>query len=802
MTRRNSWPWAGAALALFSGALFLAGCSGNASLSPAQVATGNGGHQLSYLGAPSIAIPGSPLVPAVADLDGDGLLDLVTSTGSGDGGPNRVRAGAEDVLPGVLVVSRATAPGVFEIVQELPTGDSLGQVCLGDLDGDGDADAAVTDMDAGDVKVALNEAGTLGEPAAYPVASDGPLGLLALDLDHDGDLDLVTANGWSSGISVLPGNGDGTFGEAATYATDQGLPSLLASADFNEDGHADVAVSDEDGPSVVVLFGNGDGTFEQAPTRLAMARRGPSRRTAFLNSRTDVEVDEATIGVVAADLDGDGHADLAATCPNTDEVVRVLGDGTGSFGEVAAFPLDTYYPTMLVAADLTGDGVLDLATPGQGSSEVSVLTGTGTGDFLPGRDYGAGSEPLWAVAGDVDADGFQDLLVSNRRWSNLTWLRGSGNGTLIDTPRLQDPDFGYSEDVAVGDFDMDGHPDLVSSQAGGETVIVYRNLGNGIFAEGTSYPCGNSPVAVETGDFNEDGAPDIAVVNQTQTTDGVDPGMTSGHVLLNDGTGAFSAPQPLETGGVPTDLAVLDWTGDGHLDLATCLSQDQAVAVLPGQGDGTFGPPTLLPTGQDPRRVTVADFDGDGRPDLATLNCGDGTASVLLAKGGSTSVALAGGWEPQGLAGVDRDGDGLVDLAVVGWGEPGERKAALDTPSGVLSLFMNNGDGTFDVGMTVQVGVLPSDVAAADLDLDGRQDLVVSDVGASSVLLLNAVRAPVEAYNMGPAPVRVVTEDLNGDGYPDVAAYTSFWLANERVARREDCRCFGSGLAVLNSLLR
>jgi len=196
--------------------------------------------------------------------------------------------------------------------------------------------------------------------------------------------------------------------------------------------------------------------------------------------------------------------------------------------------------------------------------------------------------------------------------------------------------------VAVGDFNGDGHPDVatVNAEPGKEmntTVSLLLGTGTGSFGTAAKFAAvGHNPVSVGVGDFNGDGFPDLAVANSS------DDGLS---ILQADGQGRFAAVTTtfdvlanglpviitrVPVGRGPVSVAVGDFNGDGHLDLAVANGGDNTVSILLGTGTGSFGTATKFAVGHTPDSVAVGDFNGDGHLDLAVANGGDNTVSILL----------------------------------------------------------------------------------------------------------------------------------------------------------------------------
>jgi hypothetical protein len=246
----------------------------------------------------------------------------------------------------------------------------------------------------------------------------------------------------------------------------------------------------------------------------------------------------------------------------------------------------------------------------------------------------------------------------------------------------------------------------------------------------------------------------------------------------------FAPGKTSVAGNGPDGTAAADFNGDGKLDLAVAnnFTEASTVAVLEGNGNGTFQTPVLYKAENDPFAVITADFNGDGKLDLAAANiCGDascfgmpvpGLVSVFLGNGDGTfqrETTYTTGNSSIGLASADFNGDGRLDLAVA------NQNCITGPPcgQGTVSVLLGNGDGTFQPAANYDTDLAPESVAIGDFNGDGNLDLASANAAGNtiSVLLGNGdgtFRAAV-SYATGIGPASIVAGDFNGDGKLDLA---------------------------------
>jgi hypothetical protein len=337
-----------------------------------------------------------PQFVAVADFNGDGKLDMAVPVYS-------IFTSYTDVN-----IFLGKGNGTFEAGPAFPlTGQNVNNAAVGDFNGDGKLDLAISLPDASEVQILLGNGDGSFTPLTPIYVPEGVFKVDTGVFNSDGKTDLVVT---AYELTVLMGNGDGTFTAKPSIAITGGA-AATAVGDFNGDGIADLAVADNGGElapsSVTILLGNGDGTFKQVAESPA----------------TGIE----PLAIAAADFNGDGILDLAVTNQNDGypllgTVTILIGKGNGTFMPKAVSPQTGSVPYSVVVADFNGDGKPDLAVANAGSNTITVLLGEGNGNFAPPISPAVATDPVYAAVGDFNGDGVPDLAAASNTTNSVTVL--------------------------------------------------------------------------------------------------------------------------------------------------------------------------------------------------------------------------------------------------------------------------------------------------------------------------------------------------------------------------------------------
>jgi hypothetical protein len=599
-------------------------------------------------------------------------------------------------------------------------------------------------------------------------------------------------SGTTNLLFMVTRSGDTAPALTVNYATQNG--TALAGTDYTAtNGTLSFAASQTTASIVVPIIGN---TLLQSNRTFTVALSNPLESASF-SGLTTVVASGSPFSVASGDFNRDGRPDLAVPnrFPGTVSVMlntTAPGAAAPTFAAPQSFAAGTE-PWYVAVSDFNGDGRPDLAVGNAGSNTVSVLLnttapGAATASFAAQQTFATDGEPVFIATGDLNGDGRPDLAVVNSDSATVSVLLNT------TAPGAATPSFAAQQtfatgnlplSVAIGDLNGDGRPDLTVANLTSSTVSVLFNTtapgaATPSFAAQQTFATGGGPWTVAVGDLNGDGRPDLAVANAFEATASVLLNTTAPGAAIP----SFAAQRTFDVGDTPISVAISDVNGDGRSDLAVANQNSNTVSVLlnataPGAATPSFAAQQTFDTGAYPRSVTVADFNGDGRPDLVLPDQNSNTVSVLLntlapiatTPNFAAQQSFATGIGPRSPVVADLNGDGKPDLVLINQNSASVSVLLSTTAPGAAT-------PSFAAQQTFATGASPRAVAVGDLNGDGRPDLAVDNLSSSTVSVLINTTVPgavtpsfaaQQSFATGTGPASVSLGDFNGDGRPDLA---------------------------------
>lgn len=480
-----------------------------------------------------------------ADLDGDGDADVVNASGRNMIAWYRNDGAGE--FSAQIVISTETAS---------PTG-----VDTADLDRDGDIDVLSASLD--DDKIAWYKnlgGGKFADQQVITTRADHANSVHAADLDGDGDLDVLSASERDDKVAWYENLCGGEFSEQKVITTSADGAWSVVAADIDADGDLDV-VSASEYDHTIAWYEN------ESPAG-----------TSFTECVVSTDV-EAARSVHAADLDGDGDADLVSAASGTsrstdgdDKIAWFRNDGDGRFADEILIGA-VYRPGSILATDLDDDGDADLLSTSDGRVGVGWHENLGS-EFAVRVGISEDARLAKAVdAADLDGDGDLDVLSASHNDDKIAWYRNTGSGFSAQIVISEDAD--GAEGVHAADLDSDGDLDVLSASRNDDTIAWYENLNVGEFSEQRVIASDvDSARAVFAADLDADG--DLDVLSA-----GYGEGYQQGTIAWfeNIGRGEFHERSVFEAYGA-VDVYAADLDGDGDQDILAALNYGGDKVVL------------------------------------------------------------------------------------------------------------------------------------------------------------------------------------------------------------------------------
>ncbi|MGL5060544.1 MAG: FG-GAP-like repeat-containing protein, partial [Microcoleus sp.] len=521
-------------------------------------------------------------------------------------------------------------------------------------------------------------------------------------------------------------------------------PTSVSIGDINGDGKPDLALSNQFSDNVSILL-NTTATGATTPT---------------FATKVDFTTGSRPLFVSIGDINGDGKPDLATPNVNVGNVSILLNTTTGattpSFATQVTFPTGPG-PRTVSIGDLNADGKPDLAVANYDSNNVSILfnttaTGATTPTFAPQVLFGTGNRPYFVSIGDLNADGKPDLAVANIGSSNVSILLNTattGAATPSFSSQVPFATGSNAFSVSIDDLNADGKPDLAVANIGSNNVsILLNSTATGAitptFASQVTFPAGNRPAFVRSGDFNGDGKPDLALSNENDN---------NVSILVNT---------------TPT-----------------------------GATTPSFAPQVTFPTGTYPYSLNISDINSDGKPDLAVPNGSSNTVSIFLNT--TFKVTSVTATTPDGTYGVGATIAITVtfDAPVTVTGTP-----QLQLETGTTDKFANYASGSGTTALTFNYVVQPGDTSA-DLEYLATNSLTLNGGTIKDNLTVDAILTlptTASAQSLGGSKAIVIDTLAPNVALTSTSPPTVTGLFNVTATFNEDVFEFGkTDLTVANS---
>ena len=656
----------------------------------------------------------------------------------------------------VTVLAGDGSGGFTAVASPLAVGTSPVSMVVGDFNGDGNQDLATANFASNDVTLLLgNGSGGFTEATGSPLAvGTRPYSVVVGDFNGDGIEDLATANDVDGTVTVLLGAKVGntsqtiTFGvvNAVTYGvapfvigatTSSGLTVSFASATSSICSVAGNKVTIIGGGICTIIATQaGNAIFAAAATVTeSFSVNAQSQSITFnpLSNQALGSLPPALTATASSGLPIQYTSNSTVVCTVSGTSVTLLTVGTCS-----------------ITASQPGDLAGRYAAAGS-VTQTFTVSALGTAQAitfaaLPNQILGISPLVIAAEASSSLPVGFASTTQAVCRTAgSLVTLLGAGSCSITASQ--------------PGNLQYRAAPSVTNTFS----VSLAKASGSFAAAAGSPFAVGNTPQSVAVGDFNGDGVPDLVTANLNSNNVTV--------LLGNKSSGFTPAPNsPFAAGSGPNSVVVADMNGNGVQGIAVADLTGHYVTVLPGDGKGGFnlanGGPFSL--GTFPNSIVVGDFNGDGLQDFATASGATDIVTVLLgrASGGFTTTQTSSfpqGIFPYALAVGDFNGDGIQDLATA---NPGSNN---------VTVYLGLGAGAFTPGNSFAAGSGPQSLAVGDFNRDGIQDLAVANTGDNTVTVLlgkssgGFAPGPGSPFSVGSSPYSLVVGDFNGDGFQDIA---------------------------------
>jgi len=680
------------------------------------------------------------------DLDGDGDFDVLCSSHSDDK---------------ISWYENIDGNGTFGLQQIIAT-DAISVECVTGVDLDGDGDYDVLSSSSSDEKIAWYENidgnGTFGPEQNVSTEASGARSVYGVDLDGDGDNDVLSAHGDNKIAWYENTDGSGNFGPQQIITTHVNNPKCVFSIDLDGDGDNDV-LSAANSDVRIAWYENidGQGTFgpQQIITVYALGAES----------------------VYSADLDGDGDNDVLSASWYDDEIAWYENiDGQGTFGPQQIISNNANSAESVLSADLDGDGDNDVLSASSYDGKITWYENTdGQGNFVLYQNISTQAGGAQSVfSADLDGDGDYDVLSASTSSGKIAWYENIDEQGNFGPEQLLSANTQGLRSIFSADLDGDGDRDMLSASYLDKRIAWYENIdGQGNFGVmQTITTDANNASSVFSADLDGDGDYDVLSASEY------------GDNLVwyenRDGQGTFGPQMTISAEmNHAIDILSIDLDGDGDYDVLAASSEPDKIAWYENtDGQGSFGPQQVITTETDGcHRIYSIDLDGDGDNDVLSASSADDMVAWyentdgLGSFGPQRIITTDADWACS-VHSVDLDGDGDNDVLSASYYDD------------KIAWYENtDGQGNFGPQLIITTNANEArSVFSADLDGDGDNDVLSANYDGEITWYENTdgfgsfgQQQIITSEAWG--AIEVISDDLDGDGDCDVIS-GSFWDAS------------------------
>ena len=590
--------------------------------------------------------------------------------------------------------------------------------------------------------------------------------IFSVDIDGDGDKDLLTASRANKMVLWYENDGQGNFDSYHEIAATEGGATYVIAEDLDLDGDADAIYCDFDGQLIAWAENDGSGIFS-APISIYTGVELPEKKQPYI--------------IIASDVDMDGDDDIVVSINYfvpfpldwSGELAWFENDGDGNFGDIIPIRNGDNIPNSITSGDIDGDSWDDLIVSYGTGDHIDWHRNNTDGTFGPKINITNSVDlPRAVEVRDMDDDGDLDVIYTSLYDSKLAWKENDGNG-IFTFEHLVSLSAESVISIDVEDLDADGDLDIVTvaDNSSSNEVAWYENRGpkssfSLIKVISTQFLSGTKVIA---DDFDGDNVPDVAVGG-------------NGNINLasfqNDGVGHFGgmniiAPYITHV----TALKSADINGDGFKDLILISSGDNKVGWFENNNGDHFMPLNVITENLgSPNTMDVGDVDGDGDIDIL-VNATSPRQLGWLANDGSgnfDALQVISGERVHNIRLHDFDSDGALDVVMMYL-----NVTEFDFYE-TLAWMENFGAGTFSGRRGIWSNDYLTKFKVDDINNDGHQDVVVLTKSGPSTELYWLVNDGDQGFDLHNIPDESLTDinkifpvDLNGDDLPDIATSSS-----------------------------